>query len=118
MTGVDLECDFCSSPFVVCRYQCMDFDAESADAGIYFAKTLDTPPTNYVLASKSYWSACAACALLVDAEDCEGLLKRVIGVYDAQGWKNPLARIGFVVHLQHTYKLFFKNRIRVRDGNA
>lgn len=107
-------CDFCDSPSVVRRYECMDFRAESGSVGVLYA----TPegPTNLVMQSRDYWAACAECARFVDAEDVEGLLKRVTEVLvDAgDGFKgSPLQRQKLIKHLRHTYELFFKTRIRV-----
>lgn len=96
-------CDFCDRPNVVRRYQCMDFDAESADAGVLYGG-----PTNVVLHSTSYWAACAECGRYVDAEDLDGLLKHASAVLGAQG------NIPFLIHARHAYALFFKNRIRVK----
>ena len=105
-------CDFCDSPKVVRRYQCMDFKAESADAGLLHCR-LDASGlqlTNVVLDSMSYWAACAACARYVDAEDLDGLVTHACaGLNVAE--HNLVVR----VHLRHAYKLFFKNRIRVRE---
>lgn len=110
------ECDFCSSPNVVRRYQCMDFKAESKSAGVLYDGTKTTVgPTNLVLSSRSYWAACAECSRFVDAEDIEGLLKYVTKVLiDASGGFSPYRRQQLILHLRHTYELFFRTRIRVK----
>lgn len=108
------ECDFCSNPNVVRRYQCMDFNAESEAAGVMYDGTRSTVgPTNLVLHSKSYWAACRECARHVDAEDLDGLLMHVIETLlrDTKGD----VRSKLIRHCEHTYKLFFKNRIRVTE---
>ena len=86
----------------------MDFDAESADAGVLYGGA-GNGPTNVVLHSTDYWAACAECGHYVDAEDLDGLLKHASAILGAQ--KN----IPFLIHARHTYSLFFKNRIRVKD---
>jgi hypothetical protein len=111
------ECDFCSNQKVVRRYQCMDFDAESKAAGVIYYGTRDTPgPTNLVLASQNYWAACADCAGFVDAEDIEGLMRHVTRtLVDADEALDPIRRIQVIAHMRHTYKLFFRYRIRVAE---
>lgn len=105
------ECDFCSSKDVLCRYPCMDFDASSAEAGFLYAS--ESEATNLVLASKNYWAACATCSRLVEKEDIDGLVEHAVKALASD--MNPSVRLGFTQHLRHTYKLFFKNRIRVTD---
>lgn len=108
-----MECDFCSNPNVVRRYQCMDFNAESEDAGVlYCGLPRDPAPTNVVLASTSYWAACAECGRYVDAEDLDGLLKHVCAALNVPAF-HPVG-----IHLRHAYELFFKNRIRVKEPAA
>lgn len=104
MCAMDI-CDFCNSPAVVHRYQCMDFKAASADAGVLYSG-----PTNLVLHSHDYWAACAECACYVDAEDLEGLVRHACAAFGV-----PVSH-PFVRHARHTYALFFKNRIRVKVG--
>jgi hypothetical protein len=107
------ECDFCSSPNVVHRYQCCDFDSASKDVGIMFV----TPEglTNAALASYDYWAACATCKRYVDAEDLDGLLVHVIDALGVAKWPDMGKRHFFIRHCEHTYKLFFAHRIRVSD---
>jgi hypothetical protein len=106
MTGKD-ECDFCSSPDVVRRYQCMDFDSESKDAGVlYDGVNLDLHSTNY-------WAACAECAKLVDAEDIDALLERAVKALEVKTRLRPRRYVAFKSHVRHSYELFFKHRIRI-----
>lgn len=107
-----MECDFCSNPKVVKRYQCMDFNAESKDAGV-LAMDKDGVPTNVVLHSMNYWAACEACAKLVDANDLEGLVKHATETLNRDRSMSPIAFAFFVQHTRHSYTLFFQNRIRV-----
>jgi hypothetical protein len=100
-------CDFCSSPAVIKRFECRDFDSASKDAGVIYPETAAaTGPTNLVFASKGYWAACAPCAALVEAGDVEGLVKRVLDEFE------PLRhRAELESHLRRTYKLFLENQI-------
>jgi len=111
------ECDFCSSHAVVHRYQCMDFQAESKNAGVLFDGTLSTVgPTNLVFQSRNYWAACADCAYYVDREDLEGLLAHTKKVLIDPDWKlqhDTHRRHQLMKHLRYTYEIFFKTRIRV-----
>jgi hypothetical protein len=105
-----MECDFCSNPRVVRRYQCMDFDAESKDAGVLYNGTRDTTgPTNLVLHSMDFWAACEMCARYVDEENIDGLLGYVTTVLCARGYR---VSADTVLHMRHTYELFFRNRIQ------
>lgn len=101
------QCDFCSNPKVVRRYQCMDFKSESKDAGVRYGKT------NLILDSLNFWAACAECARYVDAEDIEGLLGYIAEAHDINHTLDPARRSVFLRHARYTYKLFFQNRIRV-----
>ena len=103
------ECDFCSSANVIRRYECIDFNAESRDAGVLY------DGTNVVLRSTSYWAACAECSAYVEREDLDGLLRHVITVFQAQERLNPLQLITFASHARHSYQLFFRYRIRVTN---
>lgn len=102
-----MECDFCSNPNVERRYQCMDFNAESEDAGVLYVRR--SGPTNVVLQSMNYWAACAECCRYVEAEDLDGLWKHAVEALHAED------NLPFLIHARHTYALFFKNRIRVRE---
>lgn len=100
-------CDFCSSKNVVRQYECMDFNSESADAGVLYGS--ERGPENVVLASKDYWAACAPCAKLIDAGDLNALVERVIVEQKVRPATQSILR----PHLHHTYRLFMQNRIRV-----
>lgn len=109
--SVCVECDFCSSPNVVTRYQCRDFESESKDAGVLYQEArFASIPTNVVLKSIDYWAACQACAAFVEKEDLEGLLGRIFPIFEA---RYRHFSVGARVHIRHTYELFFANRIRV-----
>ena len=101
-------CDFCNSPHVVKRFECLDFDSDSKDAGVFYLKS--TGPSHLVFKSINYWAACKGCALLVDAEELDGLVERVVEEFEKQ---NEPVDEGLRMHLEQTYRLFFKNRIRV-----
>jgi hypothetical protein len=106
-----MECDFCSSPAVVTRFECCDFNSSSSDAGIIYPTTRINPgPTDLVLESHSFWAACAPCAALVEAQDIDGLLAHVIEVFTKRGY---VLGANVKVHMRRTYQLFFANRIRV-----
>jgi hypothetical protein len=107
------QCDFCSSPRVVRRFQCMDFNAESAHAGVIYDGTRSTEgPTNVIMASKSYWAACAECANFVDEENIDGLVIYAVTSFLSQGLTvSPQT----AQHIRYTYRLFFKNRIRIAE---
>lgn len=108
-------CDFCSSPEVVTRFECCDFDSESKAAGVIYPETAATDcPTNLVLASKNYWAACQACALLVEKGHLDKLLRRALGEYRKQHGRVD-QEDDVTKHLRRTYQLFFENRIRI-DG--
>ena len=113
-------CDFCNSPETVCRYQCMDFPAESVAAGVLYNGTaVTTGPTNLILNSRSYWAACVACSRFVDAEDIDGLLNHTKKVLIDVSYRNgdPLWRKNVIRHLRLTYELFFKSRIRIAEDS-
>ena len=105
-------CDFCSSPAVVIRFACCDFDSASKDAGVIYPGTRETNcPTNFVLASHDYWAACEACRLLVEARDIGGLVKRALDSHEQEtGHRHP-RHDELKQHLWRTYALFFRNRI-------
>lgn len=107
-------CDFCSSPQVVERFECCDFDSSSEDAGVIYPDTKTTnEPTNVIFASKDFWAACEPCRILVEAGDMDGLLKRALDEFERQdGCPHPRRRM-LERHLRQTYQLFFKNRIRI-----
>jgi len=107
-----MACDFCSSPNVVKRFQCKDFDSASRDAGV-MRMNAEGRFTNVVLNSRNYWAACANCAAYVDAEDLKGLTD-----YAADHWREGLTELnwlGLKIHLHNTYRLFFANRIRIEE---
>jgi hypothetical protein len=111
-----MECDFCSDKNVVRRFECLDFDAESADAGVMYNGTLETTgPTNLVLHSINFWAACEACSRLVDDEDLDGLVGHSVMVFLLKGYR---LSVDATRHIRHTYGLFFKHRIRVICGEA
>lgn len=105
-------CDFCSSPAVVTRFACRDFDSSSKAAGVIYPDTWSTDsPTNLVLASHDYWAACEDCRLLVEARDIGGLVKRALDAHEQEtGHRHP-RHYELEQHLWRTYALFFRNRI-------
>jgi hypothetical protein len=107
-------CDFCSSPRVVKRFECMDFDSASEDAGVLYADAgAPDGQTNLVLASKDFWAACEPCRILVETENIDGLVKRAMEEFERQeGWSHS-QRTRAERHLRRTYQLFFQNRIRI-----
>ena len=60
--------------------------------------------------SMNYWAACVECARLVEAEDLEGLIVHAIEEFEK---RNDPVSIPCRRHLEQTYRLFFKNRIRI-----
>ena len=109
-------CDFCSSPQVVKRFECCDFDSPSLDAGVLYPTTKTTNvPTNLVLASKDFWAACEPCVKLVEAGDVDGLVNRGMDEYERQTGEPHPQRKRCERHLRQTYTLFFENRIRIEN---
>jgi hypothetical protein len=105
-------CDFCSSPQVVKRFACRNFDSASKDAGVIYPGTQTTDyPTNLVLASKDYWAACKDCVALVEAHDINGLIRRALDGYEQKTGRRHPQRYELEQHLWRTYALFFRNRI-------
>lgn len=106
-------CDFCSSPEVVKRFECRDFDSPSEDAGVIYPDTKDTDgPTNLIFASNDYWAACADCAALVEAADIDGLIRWAMDGYEERVGRSHSRRAMLEKHLRQTYRLFFQNTIR------
>lgn len=66
-------CDFCSSPAVIWRYPAMD----SNPAAALIIQNKDEKEL-VLLNSEGDWAACEECAVLIEAEDKEGLLERTL----------------------------------------
>jgi hypothetical protein len=111
-------CDFCSSPLVVARFECCDFDSASEDAGVIYPGTKTTQgPTNLIFASKDFWAVCEECRRLVEAGDIDGLVKRALDEMEKKdGYPHP-QRKRLEKHLRRTYTLFLENRIRIENSD-
>jgi hypothetical protein len=110
-----MECDFCSDKNVARKFECMDFEAESKDAGVIYNGTHTTGgPTNLVLKSINFWAACPVCADLVDEEDLNGLVAHAVMAFNARGQR---VSVDTARHMRHAYQLFFKHRIRVKEDS-
>jgi hypothetical protein len=107
-----MECDFCSSPLVVRKFQCMDYDSNSGEAGVLYAKPKGL--TDLRFHSLSFWAACGDCERLVEAGNIAGLIDHAIKALRKPG-DSPSLEIGVRIHLRQTYELFFRNRIRVKE---
>jgi hypothetical protein len=108
-----MECDFCSAETVVRRFECLDFDAESKDAGVVYNDKL-VGPTNLVMHSISYWAACETCSKPVAEEDLDGLVGHSVMTFFCRGYR---LSVDAARHIRHTYALFFKHRIRVKESS-
>jgi hypothetical protein len=105
-------CDFCSFTHVVKRFQCLDFESKSKDAGVFYPKSSGS--TNLVFKCYDYWAACAPCACLIEAEDLDGLVNRVANEFCSSGHlvSNPLR-----THLRWTYTLFLETEFAFLRDN-
>lgn len=105
-------CDFCSSPHVVKRFECRDFDSSSKDAGIIYPRAQSTDgSTDLILASRGYWAACKDCEALVEAHDISGLVKRALDSYEQEEGQRHPQHYELEQHMWRTYALFFRNKI-------
>jgi hypothetical protein len=102
-----MECDFCSSPNVVKRFDCRDFDSQ----GPLPARDKDGKPVFITLKSLSFWAACGTCSRYIEAEDLYGLLGYCLMVFSAKDYD---ITVGLAQHLKKNFEMFFANRIRIK----
>lgn len=99
-------CDFCSSPVGsgAVNIPCRDFTILMVGLGPNGAST--TQPWG----SKGAWSACPACAILVNANDQPGLTLRALGkLLPVQ--TTPADREAMLESLTQMHRAFFRHRI-------